>query len=151
MNRKFATGVLVLSLFVGFTGVARAADVLPTREQQVVAIHAQYDPIFDAQYARILAIKAKTANNPKLLSSYNFILKDFLHVREFINTSLMDITTDIEVLKSYAEEETGEFSFSIPLLEKEAANSKTIICVKGKVSKKVAGLKPVCPSGYKKK
>jgi len=151
MNRKFATGVLVLSLFVGFTGVARAADVLPTREQQVVAIHAQYDPIFDAQYARILAIKAKTANNPKLLSSYNFILKDFLHVREFINTSLMDITTDTEVLKSYAEEETGEFSFSIPLLEKEAANSKTIICVKGKVSKKVAGLKPVCPSGYKKK
>jgi len=151
MNRKFATGVLVLSLFVGFTGVARAADVLPTREQQVVAIHAQYDPIFDAQYARILAIKAKTANNPKLLSSYNFILKDFLHVREFINTSLTDITTDIEVLKSYAEEETGEFSFSIPLLEKEAANSKTIICVKGKVSKKVAGLKPVCPSGYKKK
>ncbi|CAB4690871.1 MAG: hypothetical protein F2652_08885 [Actinobacteria bacterium] len=151
MNRKFATGVLVLSLFVGFTGVARAADVLPTREQQVVAIHAQYDPIFDAQYARILAIKAKTANNPKLLSSYNFILKDFLHVREFINTSLMDITTDIEVIKSYAEEETGEFSFSIPLLEKEAANSKTIICVKGKVSKKVAGLKPVCPSGYKKK
>ena len=151
MNRKFATGVLVLSLFVGFTGVARAADVLPTREQQVVAIHAQYDPIFDAQYARILAIKAKTANNPKLLSSYNFILKDFLHVREFINTSLMDITTDIEVLKSYAEEETGEFSFSIPLLEKEAANSKTIICVKGKVSKKVAGLKPVCPAGYKKK
>ncbi|NBP91750.1 MAG: hypothetical protein EBU43_05310 [Actinobacteria bacterium] len=151
MNRKFATGVLVLSLFVGFTGVARAADVLPTREQQVVAIHAQYDPIFDAQYARILAIKAKTANNPKLLSSYNFILKDFLHVREFINTSLTDITTDIEVLKSYAEEETGEFSFSIPLLEKEAANSKTIICVKGKVSKKVAGLKPVCPAGYKKK
>ncbi|NBO07750.1 MAG: hypothetical protein EBV30_00020 [Actinobacteria bacterium] len=151
MNRKFATGVLVLSLFVGFTGVARAADVLPTREQQVVAIHAQYDPIFDAQYARILAIKAKTANNPKLLSSYNFILKDFLHVREFINTSLTDITTDIEILKSYAEEETGEFSFSIPLLEKEAANSKTIICVKGKVSKKVAGLKPVCPAGYKKK
>jgi len=151
MNRKFATGVLVLSLFVGFTGVARAADVLPTREQQVVAIHAQYDPIFDAQYARILAIKAKTANNPKLLSSYNFILKDFLHVREFINTSLTDITTDIEVLKSYAEEETGEFSFSIPLLEKEAANSKTIICVKGKTTKKVSGIKPVCPAGYKKK
>jgi hypothetical protein len=111
MNRKFATGVLVLSLFVGFTGVARAADVLPTREQQVVAIHAQYDPIFDAQYARILAIKAKTANNPKLLSSYNFILKDFLHVREFINTSLTDITTDIEVLKSYAEEETPKGYF----------------------------------------
>ena len=151
MNRKFTTGVLVLSLFTGFMSAARAADAQPTRDQQVVAIHAQYDPIFDSQYARILAIKVKTANNTKLLSSYNFILKDFLHVREFINTSLMDPASDIEVIKSYAEEESGEFSFSIPLLEKEAANSKTITCVKGKVTKKVAGLKPVCPSGYKKR
>ncbi len=151
MKRKFTTGVLVVSLFIGFMGVARAADVLPTRDQQVVAIHAQYDPIFDAQYARILAIKAMTANNPKLLSSYNFILKDFLHVREFINMNLMDLTSDMEVIKSYAEEETGEFNFSIPLLEKEAANSKTIICTKGKTTKKVSGIKPVCPAGYKKK
>ena len=34
-----------------------------------------------------------------------------------------------------------------------AAKSKstTITCVKGKVTKKVTGIKPVCPSGYKKK
>jgi hypothetical protein len=27
----------------------------------------------------------------------------------------------------------------------------TIICVKGKTIKKVSGVKPLCPSGYKKK
>ena len=36
----------------------------------------------------------------------------------------------------------------------KAASTKkliTITCVKGKVSKKITALKPVCPSGYKKK
>jgi hypothetical protein len=28
---------------------------------------------------------------------------------------------------------------------------KTITCVKGKISKKVTAVKPVCPTGYKKK
>jgi hypothetical protein len=35
--------------------------------------------------------------------------------------------------------------------EKVAASKKTtIICTKGKLSKKVTGLKPKCPTGYKK-
>jgi hypothetical protein len=29
--------------------------------------------------------------------------------------------------------------------------SKTITCVKGKLTKKVTALNPVCPAGYKKK
>ena len=32
-----------------------------------------------------------------------------------------------------------------------AQKQTTITCVKGKITKKVTGLKPVCPSGYKKK
>ncbi len=32
-----------------------------------------------------------------------------------------------------------------------APASKTITCVKGKTTKKVSGIKPVCPAGYKKK
>ena len=32
-----------------------------------------------------------------------------------------------------------------------AAKKKTITCVKGKLTKKVTAVKPVCPSGYKKK
>jgi hypothetical protein len=34
---------------------------------------------------------------------------------------------------------------------KAAAAKKTITCVKGKLTKKVTAVKPVCPSGYKKK
>jgi hypothetical protein len=32
-----------------------------------------------------------------------------------------------------------------------AAKKTTIICVKGKTTKKVTAVKPKCPSGYKKK
>jgi len=32
-----------------------------------------------------------------------------------------------------------------------ALKKKTITCVKGKLTKKVTAVKPVCPSGYKKK
>jgi hypothetical protein len=34
---------------------------------------------------------------------------------------------------------------------KAASAKKTITCVKGKLTKKVTAVKPVCPSGYKKK
>jgi hypothetical protein len=32
-----------------------------------------------------------------------------------------------------------------------ASNTTTITCVKGKVTTKVSGVKPVCPKGYTKK
>ena len=35
--------------------------------------------------------------------------------------------------------------------EKARAKSRTIICIKGKVQKKITALNPKCPSGYKKK
>jgi hypothetical protein len=50
------------------------------------------------------------------------------------------------------------FTFSSPTLrvkltqEKAVAKKKlTISCIKGKVTKKVTGTSPKCPSGYKKK
>jgi hypothetical protein len=51
----------------------------------------------------------------------------------------------------YAEEELGEFVATRYQLEKLAAKIKTISCVKGKTTKKVSGLTPKCPSGFKKK
>ena len=38
-----------------------------------------------------------------------------------------------------------------PMAKPAAAKKTTITCVKGKTSKKVTALKPVCPTGYKKK
>jgi hypothetical protein len=34
---------------------------------------------------------------------------------------------------------------------KKIAKKITITCVKGKTSKKVSGIKPLCPSGFKKR
>ncbi len=38
-----------------------------------------------------------------------------------------------------------------PVIAKPTAVSKTITCTKGKTTKKISGLKPVCPAGYKQK
>ena len=67
-------------------------------------------------------------------------------------TSKYDIATDWLYLKGYG------FTYSSPQLmikfgqpKTSVAVKKTITCVKGKTSKKVTAVKPVCPKGYKKK
>jgi translation initiation factor 1 (eIF-1/SUI1) len=54
-------------------------------------------------------------------------------------------------LKDYAEEETEEYASTLNMLEAQAVKIKTISCIKGKTVKKVSGLSPKCPKGYKKK
>jgi hypothetical protein len=51
------------------------------------------------------------------------------------------------------EREISRISTEIRLLEVDWSKSKktTITCVKGKLTKKVTAIKPVCPKGYKKK
>jgi hypothetical protein len=51
----------------------------------------------------------------------------------------------------YAEEELGEFVITRYQLERLAAKIKSISCIKGKTTKKVSGISPKCPSGYKRK
>jgi hypothetical protein len=67
-------------------------------------------------------------------------------------TAKYDSATDWLYLKGYG------FTYSTPKLmvkfDKPKATvtvKKTITCVKGKTSKKVTAVKPVCPKGYKKK
>lgn len=98
-----------------------------------------------------MVIKVKVMYDASMLSSFKAVLADFNGVRAFITTNLASETSDLEAVRSYAEEETGEFDNTIYLLEKQAATHKTITCVKGKTVKKVTALKPVCPKGYTKK
>ena len=88
-------------------------------------------------------------------SSSTSILKaaivDFLDVRGMIERSLVDPSTEVASTKAYAAEELGEFEVTLGQLEYTALKNKTITCVKGKTTKKVAALKPVCPKGYTKK
>jgi uncharacterized protein (UPF0254 family) len=151
MKSRRVLSILVSSLiFVGISP-ALGEEVVTSRAEQVAQIHAKYDPLYEAQYARLLIIKSKITNNASMLSSFKLVMEDFLGVRKFLDTSLNSPTAELETIISYAEEELGEFTNTLYLLETQVAKSKTITCVKGKTTKKVMALKPVCPKGYIKK
>lgn len=139
-----------LSLFAGLSPTF-AADPTPSRADQVTAIQAQYNPLFDAQYARLLVLKKKTLYDATNLPIVKSVLADFLGVRSSINSDLASATSDLETVRAYAEEETGEFGNTIYQLEVQVAKNKTITCFKGKVVKKISAPSPKCSKGYKKK
>ncbi len=151
MKSRSALLILICSLVLGSSGSAFATDSTASRSDIVTSIQAQYNPIFDAQYARLIAIKKKVSADAGTLRVYKALVLDFLDVRRILNDGLASSTSDIDALKSYAEEEAGEFASSISSVEVTAAKIKTITCVKVKLVKKVTGLVPKCPKGYKKK
>ena len=143
--------ILVSSFLLAGTGPSFAVDPTPTRADQVIAIQNQYNPLFNAQYARLLTLKKKTLYDAANLPIVKSVLTDFLGVRSSINADLASATADLETVMAYAEEETGEFGNTIYQLETQVAKNKTITCVKGKVVKKVSAPAPKCAKGYKKK
>lgn len=98
-----------------------------------------------------MAVRTKVLNDASALRSFKASLVDFLEVRRVIDSGLKSSISDLNAVKAYAEEELGEFESSLYLLEKQAAKNKTITCIKGKQVKKISGLTPKCPKGYKKK
>lgn len=143
--------MLVCFLMIGSSGPVFAADANTARSDQVTSIQNRYNPLFDAQYARLMSVRKKISNDPSTLRTYKAVLADFLDVRRIIDSGLTSSTSDLDAVKSYAEEELGEFESSLNQLETVAAKIRTIICIKGKQVKKVSGLTPKCPKGYKKK
>ena len=131
--------------------VATTTSVELSRADQVAAIKAKWYPQLDAQYARIMAAKAKLAKDSVAMADVKFILDDFNAVRTLIANNLASETSILEDVNAYAEEEVGEFAFSIPSLEKMVKELKTITCVKGKTTKKITAVKAKCPTGYKLK
>jgi hypothetical protein len=127
------------------------ADEASDRAAKAAGIAARWNPIFDAQQLRIDAMAASAKKDKETLKQYNALVPDFAEVRRVINEGLRSATSDLDAVSGYAEEETGEFASTIPALEKLIASIKTISCVKGKTVKKVTGLTPKCPAGYKKK
>jgi len=143
--------ILVTSLILSSTGVAFADEASDARAARVVSIQSQYNPGFDAQYVRLLAAKTKAVNDAGTTKGIKGLITDFLGMRKIIDTSLANPTSDLDTVVGFAEEELGEFDYSIYQLEQQIAKSKTITCVKGKTIKKIMALKPVCPKGYLKK
>ena len=151
MKLHRAAFVLISTLMLSGTSPVFAADTAPTRAESVTALHSKYDPMFATQNLRFVVIKSKIANNASMLPSFKKIYADFITVRAFIDSNLTNETSDLETVKSYADEELGEYEVILNLLESQIAKSKTITCVRGKTIKKVMALKPVCPKGYAKR
>ncbi len=143
--------VLVASFIIGGNVPVYAEDVVPTRAEEVAILQVKYKGTFDTQYARFLALKPKLVNDSSSTAILKAAIVDFLEVRAMIERSLMDAATEVASTKAYAAEEFGEFEVTLGQLEYTAFKNKTITCVKGKTTKKIAALKPVCPKGYTKK
>jgi hypothetical protein len=98
-----------------------------------------------------MVFKAKLSLDPSTKATFTSVIDDINEVRRTINGNLANPSAAMQPIIEYAEEELGEFVATRYQLEKLAAKIKTISCVKGKTIKKVSGLSPKCPSGYKKK
>ena len=142
---------LVSTLLFISTTAAYAEDVVLTRDEQIAEFQAKYDPLYDAQYARLVVVRGKILNDASMLPSFKLVMADFLGVRKFLDESIVIPTSDLDSVIAYADEELGEFENTLYLLQKQLATHKTITCIKGNTIKKVMALKPVCPKGYKKK
>ena len=151
MKRSKISLAIVIALFLSITPAAIAEDIAIDRATRVEQIKARWNPIFDQQYLQLTSLAGKAKLDPAQLKSYNYLVADFLEVRRVIDAALISTTSDLEAAAAYAEEETGEFMMTIPELAKQITKLKTITCIKGKSSKRITALKPLCPKGYKKK
>ena len=76
---------------------------------------------------------------------------------DWYSATQVAVGTSLDVLKAVTELKTKQSDVSLAAPEKvvadKIAKSKkiTITCVKGKLTKKVTAVKPVCPAGFKKK
>ena len=149
LRRVYSVAVSAL-LLIG-TGSAFADTAVLSRDEQVAAFKAKYDPKFDKAYADYMVFKAKLSLDPSTKATFTSVIEDIAEVRRTINGNLADPNAAMQPIIEYAEEELGEFAVTRFQLEKLAAKVKTISCVKGKATKKVSGLAPKCPSGNKKR
>lgn len=152
MKLRKVYSVAVSALLLIGTGSAFADTAVLSRDDQVAAFKAKYDPKFDKAYADYMVFKVKLSLDPSTKATFTSVIEDIAEVRRTINGNLADPNAAMQPIIEYAEEELGEFAVTRFQLEKLAAKVKTITCVKGKSTKKVSAIGAAkCPAGYKKK
>lgn len=151
MKLRLLIPTLIFALIMGLSGSSFASDSGTDAVNQLLQLQNKYDPLYDIQHERLMAIYKKIQSDKKAMASFKFITDDFDNVRRILSNSYKNPDSDLTQVKDYAEEELGEFEYTLALLEKQYAKKLTITCIKGKLSKKVTAYSPVCPTGYKKK
>ena len=150
MRNQNLIGGLVSALLV-FSVAPANADPVADRAATVEILKAKYVTVLDEQHKTLLAIKEQMKVDPSLLKQVNAVLADFDSNYVAIVNGLANLNQDLQPIKDLCEEEVEEFGNSIYQLQQMIKSLKTITCVKGKTTKKVVAVKPVCPKGYTKK
>ena len=148
--RKLFVTVVALAMFVSLTP-ANAEDPVLDRAATVEMIKTKYIPTLEDQRKTLLQLKSIMKVDAALLKQVNSVIADFDSNYAAITKGLIDPNQAIQPIIDLCEEEVEEFANSIYQLKVMAGKIKSITCIKGKSSKKVAGLAPKCPAGYKKK
>lgn len=130
---------------------ANADDPLVDRAATVELIKVKYIPTLEDQRSTLLKLKSIMKVDKALLKQVNSVIADFDSNFAAITKGLADPNQAIQPIIDLCEEEVEEFANSIYQLKLMAGKIKSITCIKGKTSKKVSGLAPKCPAGYKKK
>ena len=141
---------LLIATFL-LAGAAPASAEPLSKEQAQAIMKDKYDPKFDSQTARLESLKVGAFKAASTKKWYLAIEADIADVRRVINASMASTLDDYQGPVGYAEEETGEFDSYLADLETKIKAIRTISCVKGKTTKKITEVKPVCPKGYTKK
>lgn len=150
MRRILLTGLVIFSL-IGFSEPTKAADPATDRQASVEMIRSKYLPTLEAQHSTLLKLRETMKVDAGLLKQVKSVISDFEGNYAAIIKGLDDPNQAIQPIIDLCEEEVEEFTNSIYQLKMMAKKIKTISCVKGTSIKKVSGLSPKCPAGYKKK
>ena len=150
MSGKKFIAILVSTLLAIMTAPA-IADTAADRAATVEILKAKYVTVLDDQHKTLLALREQMKVEPSLLKQVNAVIADFDSNYAAIVNGLANENQDLQPIKDLCEEEVEEFGNSIYQLQQMIKSLKTITCVKGKTTKKVVAVKPVCPKGYTKK
>lgn len=148
--KRIISVLVSLLLVAGFTE-AYAAETVADRATSVEMIKSKYIPTLEDQHATLLQLRKTMKVDAGLLKQVNSVIADFDSNYAAILKGLNDPNQAIQPIIDLCEEEVEEFGNSIYQLKLMAAKIKSITCIKGKSSKKIVGLAPKCPAGYKKK
>jgi len=149
--RNQRTIALLVSGMLAFGAAPAIADAASDRAAAVDILKSKYVTVLDDQHKNLLTLKNQMKVEPSLLKQVNAVIADFDSNYAAIVNGLANLNQDIQPIKDLCEEEVEEFANSIYQLQQMVKSLKTITCVKGKTTKKVVALKPVCPKGYTKK
>lgn len=151
MNIRHSLALAVCAVLITGSAPTFATDLDPVRVQKALDLAAKYTPMFDTQYARLIALEPKVAKVKSSYDSFKFVLNDFTTVRRAIDSGFKDLNSDLDAVSAYADEELGEFEGSLKRMEREAVLIKTISCQKNRVTKLLTAVSPKCPKGYVRK